>query len=121
MNPTIAIAIFGALGAISRFLIGAAIQRHAIESQFPWGTFVVNVAGAFALGFVLTALPKGSIWPIAIGTGFLGSFTTFSTFSYETVVLLREGLVTTAAMYVTASLALAVVAVLIGVWLGSHV
>jgi len=120
VNPNVAIAVGGALGALFRFWAGSAIQRLAVGSQFPWGTLVVNIAGAFALGFVLTALPNRSLWTAAIGTGFLGAFTTFSTFSYEVVSLFNRGLATTAAFYLATSLIGGIIGVLAGSWAGSH-
>jgi len=73
----------GALGAPARYLVDGAIGDRT-EGVFPWGTFVVNATGSFALG-LLTGL--------ALGTGFCGAYTTFSTFSFETVRLIEEGAV----------------------------
>jgi fluoride exporter len=83
----LAVAIAGALGAPSRYLVERAISLRRAR-RFPWGTFVVNVTGSFALGFVtglalyhsLAATPKA-----VVGTGFIGAYTTFSTYAYETV------------------------------------
>jgi len=88
------IAVFGAAGAVSRYAFDGWVS-DVTRGQFPWGTFVVNVAGAFALG-VLVALTTERLvaspnWRIAIGIGFLGSFTTFSTYAYETVRLAEDG------------------------------
>lgn len=121
MKQTIAIAVGGALGALSRFWLGSAIQRQVIGLQFPLGTFVVNIVGAFALGLTLAALPNRSIWSAAIATGFLGSFTTFSTFSSETVALLRDGFVATGVLYLIASVVVAAIGVIVGSWIGSRI
>lgn len=120
MKSVLAIAIGGAFGALSRYWFGSSIQRHILDSPFPWGTFAVNIIGAFALGLTLTALPNRPIWLAALGTGFLGSFTTFSTFSYETVGLFRDGFETTAVMYIIVSFAAAIIGVLAGMWIGTH-
>ena len=85
----------GALGAPARYLVDGAIGDRT-EGVFPWGTFVVNATGSFALGLLtglalyhaLPATPK-----LVLGTGFCGAYTTFSTFSFETVRLIEEGAV----------------------------
>jgi CrcB protein len=100
-----------AAGAVTRFLVDEAVSQRA-GGVFPWGTLVINVTGCFVLG-VLTglalyhALPR-AVFPksvkVILGTGFCGAYTTFSTFSYETVRLLEEGAVNTALRNVAASL-----------------
>jgi fluoride exporter len=81
------VALGGALGAPLRYLVDRAVQaRH--DSVFPWGTFAVNVAGSLVLGLV--AGLSGAAYSL-LGTGFCGAFTTYSTFSYETLRLLEEG------------------------------
>lgn len=106
----------GALGAISRYLASGWVQGLT-AGFFPWGTFSVNIVGSLALGFVLVWLQS------VVGTtelrefvtiGFLGSFTTFSTFSYETVAMLRDGEWWRAGGYTAGSLALGVLAVVVG-------
>jgi fluoride exporter len=88
-----AFVLAGAIGAPLRYLIDGAIQDRT-EGAFPWGTFVVNATGALALGF-LTGLALYHAFPstpkIVLGTGFIGSYTTFSTFTFETVRLIEEG------------------------------
>ncbi len=83
----------GAVGAPARYLVDGAISSR-IESRFPWGTFVINATGSLLLGF-LTGLAIYHAFPttpkIVLGTGFCGAYTTFSTFSFETVRLLEEG------------------------------
>ncbi len=81
------IALAGAAGALARYGIGQAVGPRT----FPWATLAINVAGALALGFVLAG-PIAARWPAditaAITVGFLGAFTTFSTFAYEATALL---------------------------------
>jgi CrcB protein len=78
-----------ALGAPARYLIDRAVQaRH--ESLFPWGTLTVNVVGSFILGF-LAAVPVAAPATAFVGAGFCGALTTYSTFGYETVRLMRDG------------------------------
>ena len=87
------VGVGGAIGAIARYLLGGWIQT-ASGSAFPWGTFSVNVSGSFLFGLAIVLLPAMAATAEArqlITVGFLGSFTTFSTFSYEALALLREG------------------------------
>ncbi len=98
MRILLAVAVFGALGASARYGVGLWMTRlTGTGSVFgvPAGTLVVNVLGSLILG-LLTALTLRSdalspTWRFALGTGFLGSFTTFSTFSVETVRMLEQG------------------------------
>ena len=87
------------VGAPLRYLVDGAIAERA-EGVFPWGTFVINASGSLLLG-VLTGLGLYHAFPkvpkVILGTGFCGSYTTFSTFTYETVELLEEGAVNEAA------------------------
>jgi CrcB protein len=89
----LAVGVAAAIGAASRHLVDGAVRRRS-GSAFPWGTLVVNVTGSLALGFLVGLviphrLGEGS--RAVLGAGFLGSYTTFSTHSYETVRLLEEG------------------------------
>ncbi len=78
----VGIGVFGALGALARFWVGGAIASRR-PSDFPAGTFVVNLSGAFALG-LLTGIKLQSDLLLVLGTGFLGGYTTFSTWMVET-------------------------------------
>lgn len=81
------VALGGALGAPLRYLVDRTVQaRH--DSVFPWGTFAVNVSGSLVLGLV--AGLSGAAYSL-LGVGLCGAFTTYSTFSYETLRLLEEG------------------------------
>jgi CrcB protein len=83
--------------------------------SFPWATLAINVTGSFALGVLLTAGSRlsGTV-VVALGVGFLGAFTTFSSFSYETQTLVRTGRAPAALAYVAASVALGVGAATLG-------
>jgi CrcB protein len=102
MNTTL-VAVAGAIGAVARYRIGIAIGVRS----FPWATLAVNIVGCFALAFVLTG-PASSRWSTAtttaIAIGLLGAFTTFSTFGYETLTLLRTDRAQLALGYVCLSL-----------------
>ncbi|MGI6606817.1 MAG: fluoride efflux transporter CrcB [Peptococcia bacterium] len=111
------IALGGALGALGRYGLSTWIANRG-NDPFPWGTFVVNILGCFLLGLIyVLGTEKLLINPQVrsmITVGFLGAFTTFSTFSLETVNLLRNGEVIMAMLYVFGSITVG----LIGVWLG---
>jgi CrcB protein len=113
------IAAAGALGALARYGVGV-VAGTATGTSFPWTTFAINLAGSFALGLLVAAAPGR--WPadvtVAVGVGFLGAFTTFSTFSNETVTLLRGGHVAVAATYVLASMVVGIAAAAAGYGLG---
>ena len=89
----LAVVLGGAIGAPLRYVIDVLVQsRH--RSDFPWGTFTVNVVGSLVLGIIAAAVVEldSPPWVLAfVGTGICGALTTFSTFSYETVRLLDEG------------------------------
>jgi CrcB protein len=111
------IALGSALGGVSRYLIGGLVQRGA-GAGFPLGTLAVNVTGSFLLGlFLRYALETPTLTPelrALLTIGFCGGYTTFSTFSYETVALLEDGQWSRAGAYVAASLVLSVGATLLG-------
>jgi CrcB protein len=87
------VAVGGLIGAPTRFLVDRLVADH-VETDFPLGTFLINVSGSFVLG-LLTGLDLAGHMPLVVkalvGTGFCGAYTTFSTWSYETVRLLQEG------------------------------
>jgi fluoride exporter len=84
------VALGAAVGAPLRYLTDRLVQsRH--ESAFPWGTLTVNLIGSLLLGF-LTGLPAAPAVSALLGTGLCGALTTYSTFSYETLQLARDGL-----------------------------
>ncbi|MFQ5344638.1 MAG: fluoride efflux transporter CrcB [Mariprofundus sp.] len=89
-----AVAIGGAAGAVMRWLVASGVQKMA-GGAFPWGTFAVNALGSFLLGFLFVWLIERStaseLLRLAITVGFLGAFTTFSTYSLESIRLLQEG------------------------------
>ncbi len=120
MVPVV-VGLGGALGAIARYYATDWV-RHAFGAEVPWGTLVVNVAGSLLLGFFFVwseARAPSNISRELIAIGFLGSFTTFSTFSYETVAMARAGEIWRAGGYATGSLVLGVVAVLLGAGLAT--
>lgn len=111
------LAVGGAIGTVARFTIAGWVYDHA-ATGFPWGTFVVNAAGSLFIGFVVRYLEFVTVTPEMRGfltIGLLGGFTTFSTYSYEAVALMRDGEWATAGAYATGSLVVGLVAVMIGI------
>ncbi len=124
MIRLLAIAGAGALGALARWGLSGAAQRW-FPAGFPGGTLVVNVLGCFLLGLLATVgLERLTLSPTtrtAVLVGFLGSFTTFSTFGYETLVLLREGDPVRAGLNVGVSVVVGIAACWGGVMVGMRV
>ncbi len=115
MVPVV-VGVGGALGALARYY-ATEWTRSRLGAELPWGTFAVNVAGSFLLGFFFVWIESrapSTVTRQLVAIGFLGSFTTFSTFSYETVALARAGEVLRAGGYAASSVLVGIVAVLIG-------
>lgn len=116
-----AVALAGALGAPARFLVERAISAHR-GRRFPWGTLVVNVTGSLALGFItglalyhgLSNTPK-----TVVGTGFIGAYTTFSTYAYETIDVAERSSPRLAGAYAVVSLVAGVAAATLGLVLAA--
>ncbi|HEY6073864.1 MAG TPA: fluoride efflux transporter CrcB [Anaerolineales bacterium] len=118
------VAIGSAIGGVSRYLLGGLIQR-LLDTTFPAGTLLVNISGSFLLGAILRyAIETPTLSPevrALLTIGFCGGYTTFSTFSYETVALLEDGEWTRAGLYVGASVLLSLVGVFLGLALAREV
>jgi len=114
----LAIAGGGAVGAVARFLVSTGVYR-LLGRDFPWGTLAVNLLGSFGMGLLFVLLLERSLASpelrAAILIGFLGSFTTFSTFSFETLTLVEQGEVLRALLNVALSLLLCVAACWAGI------
>lgn len=110
------VALGGALGAASRYLLGGWIQSR-LGPDFPWGTFIVNVSGCLLIGAVLGLVERGALPGEArlfLAVGILGGYTTFSTFGYETLKLLEGGETAAALLNAFGQLALGLAAVYLG-------
>ena len=109
----------GAIGAPLRYLVDGAVADRA-EGVFPWGTLIVNASGSLVLGF-LTGLALYHAFPseprIVLGTGFCGAYTTFSTFTFETVRLVEEGAINEAFRNALGTLAACAAAAALGITL----
>lgn len=114
----------GFLGANARYLLGGWVAAH-YGAAFPYGTFVINVTGSFILGFFL-AFGQDRAWvaPAArlmFAVGFVGAYTTFSTFEYETIRLVQEREMFLAAVYMLGSVVTGAAATIAGIALGSWI
>ena len=113
------IALGGALGSVARFALSGFIANH-FGTTFPWGTFIINVTGSFVIGFYATlTAPDGRVFASGHSrqffmTGICGGYTTFSSFSLQTLNLLRDR----EWLYAGGNVILSVVLCLIAVWLG---
>jgi CrcB protein len=112
------IAVGGALGSIARYWVGSTIAGR-MGSRFPYGTFVINLTACIIIGFSLTYLGKRAglspAWRFLIPIGFIGAYSTFSTYEWETLTTLRAGAFAMAGLYAIGSLILGLVAT----WLGA--
>ena len=124
MQQLLAIAAGGALGAVLRFLMSSNIYR-VLGRDFPYGTLAVNVLGSFVIGIAyILIVDRGSLsdeWRNVIIIGFLGAFTTFSTFSIETLTLLESGELSRAALNILLSVALCLLATWAGMLISRQV
>lgn len=123
LKTLVPLIIGGSLGAVSRWGLHQWIDaRFGAASSFPWGILVVNVGGCFLFGWLFSLL-EGKPWctdaiRLAVFTGFLGSFTTFSTFGWNTLELLKGGHTGMALANIAASVLIGILAVWAGVLLG---
>jgi len=116
LDRYVMIAIGGALGAIARYQLASVIQAR-IPVGFPWGTFVVNVTGCFVMGAATTVMTERLVdpnWRFLIPIGFIGAYTTFSTFEMETFRAIADGAWLVGGLNVVGS----VLAGYLALWLG---
>jgi fluoride exporter len=113
-----AVAAFGAIGCVARYLLSLGMVRWLGEA-FPWGTMAANVIGSFLLGAIMelwgTRRMFGVEGRVALGTGLMGGFTTYSSFNYETIRLFEQGATLRAGAYVGATVFVCLVAGALGV------
>jgi CrcB protein len=119
LMPYLLVGVGGFIGANARFIV-ARLVGAAFETKFPLGTFVINVSGSFLLGVLGTivaqkVMPNAESMRLALGVGFLGAFTTFSTFEFETHALFDDGSWLTATTNIFASLFVGLLAVRAGI------
>jgi len=106
----VSVALGGALGALARYAVSSWLNTSS--AKLPWGTLAVNVLGSFVMGILFVLILERAKLPLEMRpllmTGFLGAFTTFSTFSLETLTLIHEGHVIAAIFYVLLSVILCI-------------
>ena len=112
------VALGGALGSVARYKLGGAILHQTQTWNFPLSTFLVNVAGCLVIGVLASIAEHHDVFSMRtrlfLFTGLLGGFTTFSAFGYETLFLLRRGLVSVSMLYVSLSVVCGLAAVFVG-------
>jgi len=119
--PYLLVVLGGGTGALARFAAGSAIMSR-FGGRFPLGTLVINVSGSFAIGFLMTLLTEryqlDPAWRLLLVVGFLGGYTTFSSFEWETFASVRDGQLWSGLLNIVASVVLGYVAVWLGAVLG---
>jgi CrcB protein len=114
------VGVAGAFGALARYLVGRFIAERSY-GVFPWGTFAINLSGAFLIGllFALVGQKLLATWlQVILATGFLGGYTTFSTMSWEGLQLARGGSTRQSVLYLGGSAAFGLLAAALGLGLG---
>jgi len=117
MDKYLVIALGGGAGSLARFLVGSAVMSRFV-GRFPLGTFLINVSGSFLIGVLMTLFTERLTlhpnWRLGLIVGFLGGYTTFSSFEWETYVTTREGNGWIGFLYVVSSVVAGYVAVMLG-------
>lgn len=117
MQKYLLIALGGALGSVARYWVGTTVTNR-LGAKFPYGTLVINLTACVAIGFALTFLGKragvSTAWRYLVPVGFVGAYSTFSTYEWETMSLLQAGGFPVAAVYAFGSLVLGLAAVWCG-------
>jgi CrcB protein len=116
--PYVTIAAGAVLGANARYLVSLYVTER-FGTALPYGTLLINVSGSLVIGFFLTLvserLPVNPLWRLFFATGFLGAYTTFSSYTYGAAALLREGAYLTALTYLFSSVGGEMIGVLAGI------
>lgn len=113
-HPFLLLFVGGGLGANARYWLGELFKARGWSDAFPWHTFLINVVGSLVLGVVAVACKDRPACLLFLGVGVCGGFTTFSTFSVETLAMLEKDRWLAATGYVVGS----VLAGVVGAWLG---
>lgn len=120
MQNYLLIALGGALGSMARYWVGAVVAGR-LGTRFPYGTLIINISACMILGFAVTFLGRraglNQGWLYLIPVGFVGAYSTFSTYEWETISLVRSGAFPMAALYSVGSLILGLAAVWCGLLL----
>ena len=123
MQKYIYIALGGALGSIARYSFGSTIASR-LGTKFPYGTFVINITACVIIGFSLTYLNRrielNPAWRFLVPIGFVGAYSTFSTYEWETLSTVRSGAFLEASLYAFSSLFVGLVAVWVGILIAEN-
>lgn len=121
VKETLLVGIGGFIGAVGRYHLGGMVMHRFGAPDFPVGTFAVNLLGCFVIGILLGFAERSHAvspeYRLLLVTGLLGGFTTFSAFGYESVFLLRKGLLLLSMLYVGGSVVLGLALAAVGVWI----
>lgn len=124
MSKYMYIAVGGALGAIARFWVDSAVAMR-LGTKFPYATFVINMTACVVIGFTLTFFARRTdlnpAWRFLIPIGFVGAYSTFSSYEWETLSTLRDGNFAMASLYAFGSLFLGLVAIWFGILLAEMI
>lgn len=114
------VGLAGAFGAVARYLLGRFVAER-VTSQYPIGTFLINITGAFVIGLFFALVAHKLMSPtlqLILATGFLGGYTTFSTMSWEGTQLVRGGSIRSSLIYLGGSMLAGLVAAFLGILVG---
>ena len=122
------IGIAGGLGAVSRFGVGLLVIRFLPEEHFPWATFVVNMLGCLLFGLIFAAIEVSTHWDpdtkarirMVLLTGFMGAFTTYSTYAFQSAMLLEQAKWMPAILNMVGHTGAGVFLIFAGLWSGKH-
>jgi fluoride exporter len=118
------VALGGAIGSVTRYLVGGWFASR-FGPAFPYGTFFINVSGSFVIGFFLAftqeRLTISPYWRLFFAVGFVGGYTTFSTFEYESIRLLQDGELLLSTVYLVGSVIVGALSAIAGIALGSWI
>ena len=121
MGPVLMVGIGGFAGAIVRYLVGARVSA-ATGGNFPWGTLAINLSGSFVIGLLFALMIERAVlpaeWRVPLMIGFIGSYTTFSTYALESYRLIEDGAWLAAGGNLLGSVALGMAALIGGIALG---
>lgn len=116
--PFLVISLGGVLGANARYLVSVYVAER-LGTAFPYGTFIINVTGSLAIGFFLTLVTErftvDPLWRLFFATGFLGAYTTFSSYTFEAAQLARDGAIGLALLYLFGSVLVGTIGVFAGI------
>ena len=123
MQKYLLIALGGALGSIARYWVGSTVGSR-MGTRFPYGTFVINLTACVIIGFSMTFLARRTelnpAWRFLVPIGFIGAYSTFSTYEWETLSTLRSGALLESSLYAFGSLFLGLAATWVGIMIAEY-